>query len=148
MNEIERKMKEELITFETAKLAKEKGFDWACNMSTTHYLDENRHPHDGTSGPFGWEKDETVTSSGYFINNKKMCDFSNESYTQYAVPTQSLLQKWLRDIHKIHITIWYNELTEKYRIDSINSNEPFDMDEYPTYEQVLEIALVESLNLI
>lgn len=120
-------MKEQLIEFKTAKLAKEKGFTQLFGkFDLVNMFREN--------------KDGSIES------DKEMQ--GNERDRYYLRPTQSLLQKWLRENHKIHITIWYNELTEKYRIDSINSSEPFDMTEYPTYEQVLEIALVEALNLI
>lgn len=93
-------MEDQLITFETAKLAKEK----ECPLIKTRL--------------------NIIIS---------------------PVPTQSLLQKWLREVHNIHITIWYNELTKKYRIDT---PEDLNESEYESYENALEIVLQEILKLI
>lgn len=77
------------ITFDTAKLAKEK-----------HYMDGNRisklFPKLGyvNCSPCYDEK-------GVLWN----CKFYDPTDNYYLAPTQSKLQKWLRDIHKIHIII-------------------------------------------
>ena len=100
---------ERVVTLHTAKLAKEKGFDYLVKGSVTHYLKDNEHPDDGKSGPFGWEKDELEYCEMWFKNNDRGCgDYSNENYTCYAIPTQSLLQKWLRTVHNIHIELQYS----------------------------------------
>jgi hypothetical protein len=79
-------MKEQLITFETAKLAKEKGFDEICKgfYYAGHYET--------------WkEGEETNNSSEIFDSNS--C----------TAPTQGLLQKWLREIYDIHINIRHED---------------------------------------
>lgn len=124
-------MKEELISFKTAKLAKEKGFKeeclhFYCKNSTCNHLIK---PY-----KYSFEVDTNLESEdnfGYGLT--------------WSAPTQSLLQKWLREKCNIHITIWYNELTEKYRIDT---PENLDGIEYSTYEQALEEGLYEALKLI
>jgi hypothetical protein len=71
-------MEEQLITFETAKLAKEKGF----NTSNTGYR--------------------------YDKKGDRIMDTPLDRLlwgTNYPIATQSLLQKWLRDIHNIHIKV-------------------------------------------
>ena len=125
-------MQDELVSFETAKLAKEKGFDI---YQPYRYDDEKRIYHG---------RDQTFN-----IN----------------APTQSLLQKWLRDEHDIFVSIntvseerWYSAEdvehipVHKYRViknidnfkyDVIDWSEPFE-----TYEEALEVALFESLKLI
>ena len=111
-------MEEQLISFETAKLAKEKGFEKLCN--------------------FSYDEDEIITAN---------CE---QAYN-FVAPTQSLLQKWLREKHNFHICIWFNSLTGKYRIDS-----PIDeldilfekLNEFKTYEEALEYGLFEILKLI
>ena len=70
-----------------------------------------------------------------------------------SAPTQSLLQKWLREKHDIHIIIqtgindkiWYS-----FQLLQISNNTILlDKEEmYNTYEEALEIALKESLSLI
>ena len=74
-------MKEQLVTFEVAKLAKEKGFDWI--ESDNKWYDNVGHPE--------------VSSQGYHqeINSYRT-----------SIPTQSLLQKWLREEHKISVTVF------------------------------------------
>ena len=73
-------MKEELISFETAKLAKEKGFDIDCGKG--YYL---------TGG-------NRVNGFREIINYKYDPQF-------YWRPTQSLLQKWLREEKRLHIVV-------------------------------------------
>lgn len=86
-------------------------------------------------------------------------DFMFDVYQDtISLPTQSLLQKWLRETHNIHITI------ESYHC--LGNDKPFglgidamfdgvwDYVAYPgdtnfdTYEDALEIGLIEGLKLI
>jgi len=106
-------MEEQLITLETAKLAKEKGF---MEMTLTY----------------------AILGEG----NVKF-------------PTQSLLQKWLREVYWIEVypfaegrrknkTLEYQcEVTD----DRINSSTTID-GRFKTYEQALEKGLQEALKLI
>ena len=89
-------MKDELVTFETAKLAKEKGF----NEPTTDIWYMCRT---GIDDKFELESNQSIVE-GYRIINSKCYNYHKNEVTIYA-PTQSLLQKWLRDEHRIHITI-------------------------------------------
>jgi hypothetical protein len=66
--------------------------------------------------------------------------------------TQSLLQKWLREVHNIHISILLN-FSDKffsYTITDVNKKigALSKKDNYKTYEEALEEALEEGLNLI
>ena len=70
-------MKESIISFETAKLAKEKGF-----------------PHR-----------DSITHKAYNVNGELGNIFKFDKPYTILAPTQVLLQKWLREIHKIHIVI-------------------------------------------
>tara|TARA_R110001606_G_scaffold391495_1_gene559642 strand:+ start:65 stop:349 length:285 start_codon:yes stop_codon:yes gene_type:complete len=92
-------MKEQLITFETAKLAKEKGFEL----------------------------------NGY----------TND----IEAPTQSLLQKWLREEHEIHLTVtsisqesWQCHITKIG--DSLGKKY---FEDFYNYEEALEKGLMEAL---
>lgn len=71
----------------------------------------------------------------------------------YIAPTQSLLQKYLREIHDIHIQIHTftnqpvgEEIWENcyQAFVDFNGLHPY----YKTYEEALEVSLQESLNLI
>jgi len=112
-------MKEEPISFITAKLAKEKGYP-------QDRFTYPKYSNDGEIQHHSW-------SDGI------------------AAPTQSLLQKWLREIPELHIAIhpiinpdnttkWYNYQSSKQKADW--------KDRYDTYEEALEIALQQKLNLL
>ena len=72
-------MKDQLVTFETAKLAKEKG----CNIHSVLYFSTKGIP----SSTEIYHTDEWIDKNGTL---------------DYYRHTQSLLQKWLREKHKIH----------------------------------------------
>jgi hypothetical protein len=115
-------MKEELIKLKTAKLAKEKGFDIPTVV--------------------------LFNNEGYKLNNEYYPDLHSEDI---PAPTQALLQRWLREKHDLHLSIWHNCLTKKYRIESSNYNLMeilVQYDEFDTYEEALEVGLVEALKLI
>jgi hypothetical protein len=130
-------MKEQLISFETAVLAKEKGFDWLCNNYTNERDGDN------------------------FSNENTIISYKNYNciYATYSRPTQSLLQKWLREVHNIHVNIdcnaggWYYELmkcngTTIYIEKGRNKGMAYQGFNYETYEEALEAGLQESLKLI
>jgi len=120
-------MKEQLISFETAKLAKEKGFDIDC----IH----------------GFYYDGTPTNY-------------SQQYQDILIPrpTQSLLQKWLREKRNIFVTVYedfyntagwyfgvfYGTYPTHQRITNTESNIVPSL----IYEESLEIGLSEALKLI
>jgi hypothetical protein len=74
-------MKEVLIKVETARLARENGFDWIC------------------SGNYDANQPEILCPTGWITN------WNNKSYSTISAPTQSLLQKWFRDVHNIYANV-------------------------------------------
>ena len=130
-------MKEELITFETAKLAKEKGFDEVTDIN--YYEDYNYKLESNFNGL------KHSDGNNYFI----------------SAPTQSLLQKWLRDKHNIHIQCEVRVTYGEYKKSFVNlyqmnvftisgdmKNHTTFTGNYNTYEEALEAGLVEALKLI
>ena len=113
-------MEEKLVSYKVAKLAKEVGFN-------------------------------VVTEYRFFYNSELTTKTPSQSSkpTIYA-PTQSLLQKWIREAHKIHLTptsisqeSWQCHIA---RIgDNLGTN--YIEDAY-TYEEALEDGLQEALKLI
>jgi len=92
-------MTDQLITFETAKLSKEKGFD--------------------------------------LINHLK----------NGLPPTQSLLQKWLRENHNIHIVI--SPTMGAIIVELLNPALTWgSIPPQKSYEEALEAGLIEALKLI
>lgn len=113
------------VNFETAKMLKEKGFDWFehLGMKILYYDKE------------GVRK----LSSCLVPADAIMC------------PTQELARKWLRDVKDIHITIvFYRDIKWQYIVFNLNedrviaSNPPRDRD--LSYEKSLESALRSALD--
>ena len=125
-------MKEQLISFETAKLAKEKGFYEPC----FYY--------------FSLEGDEKeFIEDGYYFKSL------GENGRLILRPTQSLLQKWLREVHNIDITILIRGISDYDVVVHKDRNLKFEKTIFITYEnkkivyeEALEIALKQSLKLI
>ena len=123
-------MKEELISLPTAILAKEKGY----SLSVTLYNDK----YYNSLGELKYVS--------YKVNL--------ESY-ELEVPTQSLLQRWLREEHGIHIgirrSVWNGQIEYNDFVYPFGSEKHTDTtlgNEFDTFEDALENALQEALKLI
>jgi len=122
-------MNEQLISFETAKLAKEKGFKLGS----------------------GWQ----IRSLFNIKDGKTFCEKTIET-PEYACErcTQSLLQKWLREKHKIVLIVGYqyehDSTPYSYWIYKENNSLPLNqwINDLKTYEEALELGLIEALKLI
>lgn len=144
-------MNEKLISFETAKLAKQYGFDIPVIY--------------GYSG-LGICKDIVETDYGAdFINQYKNLndievsdtekDTENwEEWVLYSAPSQSLLQKWLREKHHLIIIVAYqyehDSTPYSYWIYKEFQSLPINqwVNDLNTYEEALELGLQEALKLI
>ena len=133
-------MKEQLISFETAKLAKEKEYNFT---TSNKYLIVH-----GTE--FLCEFDPPAYS--YF------CPLLNDHIIEYdesiSAPSQSLLQKWLREIHNINVVPTMSRFshTYGYKIFYIEDEKTELIDSQyiknNSFEKALEIGLQEALKLI
>lgn len=129
------KMEEQVISFETAKLAKAKGFN-----------EENGH-------------------TAYSEDGLKCISTKSSFYDEVKYPiqdsTQSLLQKWLRDKNNLHVFIGYRMDIKKWDSHTFNLNitaKEYIKDRtlfkfhlstvYDSYEEALEAGLKEALELI
>lgn len=140
------------ILFDTAKLAKEKGYDVAYNGSYCKYLITQVDPSypDG-GGAFSMTKDEVEYDSGYFGNNWEATDYSNETYYMCAAHTQTLLARWLREVHNIHIEIYANASGWGYILTKTNGTTIKEIEDdmfFGEYEGAMEIGLNIALNII
>ena len=130
---------EDYVSFETAKLLKEKGFDEPCDRV---------YMHDGkcVCAPNFMEGENFVDNDD--IDAVKRYDESNWiDYIQgeyaYLCPSISLATKWLREVHNIHIDIAYNmgyfpiciSTKTNDTIPYIPMGKPF------TYEKACEVAI-------
>ena len=145
-------MEEQLISFETAKLAKEKGLK--INTKFNYYNIPSYMEMQYGSGKYhDDELGETLIEEkiGYLSEYKP-----NEYVSEvFSAPTQSLLQKWLRDKHNLHIGIQLNQFGYGFMysiIDIINAQAIVYLQggvnfKY-TYEQALEAGLLQALNQV
>jgi hypothetical protein len=81
---------------------------------------------------------------------------------EYSAPTLSVTQKWLRENKKIHLEIIVGDNNAEwayYIISEIHSLENMPIlnsipkmsdlsQEYPTYEETLEVAIQEALKMV
>jgi hypothetical protein len=136
-------MEEELVSFETAKLAKEKGFNIPV---IKHYT-----PKGYCNESEGYQTERLEESNwndgmgSYPTLSKDVC---------CSAPTQSLLQKWLREVYNTHLMVepFYNEQKVLvYGFDLITERieeETIVEKGFKTYEEALEVGLQEALKLI
>lgn len=129
-------MTDELVSFKVAKLAKELKY---TNGSHETFLILSTGDID--------ERFYNVEEDREFEN---IDDYSEHTQNQYERPTQSLLQRWLREKHNVHISIQRISTTEgwyycgEYGVTDHN----IGTGVYSTYEKTLEVALYEALKLL
>jgi hypothetical protein len=147
-------MTENIVLFETAKLAKEKGFNELCKLK--YYNTYGRFETIYGSGKYHDDilGEEWVDGKqGVLLDNRPNL-FPND---EFNAPTQSLLQKWLRETHQLDIeieTVWEDDrkVFKKYcpwvyyRANEEGGDEP--IVGLNTYEEALEEALIQALKSI
>ena len=121
---------EDYVSIEVAKLLQEKGFDEPCDMMYN-------------------EKDESFEYSCYTLTkegfrNSFLCD------CEVAVPSLYEAQKWLRR-KGIHINIYYSHIYNGWSPDIFliaQISYVKDIGYYSTYEEALNVSILEALKLI
>jgi len=156
-------MKEQTISFKTAELAKEKGF----NIPTIHYylsdgvLDEKCEESESYVENYmvivedlteNWNDGWSVNKDGGRCFG---CDKNPKYFESFSAPTQSLLQRWLRETHDIHIEViwqvkkgklsWFSSIS---KIGTTPIDLCIDLKDQDTFELALEAGLQEALQLI
>ena len=137
-------MEDTRITFETAKLAKEKGF----KEKVIYYY----HLHDDLEDPI-LINEVNILLKNYKTPYEVRRDWNTIStelgYVEnFSAPTQSLLSKWLREKHNIHLIAYKNINIDGYDWCYITTDGITNINSYKTYEEAYEIGLQEALKLI
>lgn len=120
-------IEEQFVSFETAKMLKEAGFDVPC---TSQYTDNG----------FGWDNLSQV--------NYNSCE------SLFSRPTQALAARWLRDVYNVAIYSLYDDDMEQwfYVVDAFTKNPVINVfqsgSEYDDYESAFEDGLREAIKLI
>ena len=142
-------MEDEIVSFETAMLLKEKGFNEPCS----YYYEDNE-----LYKLYHYQGDGT----GFSRNNSPINDRLSCEKMQCTAPTQSLAQKWLRETHYITFNANphsnYGKIIYVVTIKVISSNKYIDfnvmMDNsnkatmFDTYEDAIEAGLKYCLKSI
>lgn len=130
-------IEEAYVSFETAKLLKEKGFDEPCYA----YYEDN----------------------GYFLkshSSNAIGNITNPCFFGVAASTQQMAMRWLREVHRVFIELTVGETNGKtwydFDIIPINGREiawnhynSLPLVECNSYEEAVEAAIQYSLkNLI
>jgi hypothetical protein len=123
---------ESLVKLETAFLAQEKSFNWLTVFGLDSFNRIRAKVAHNREGSFiSWDKHD---------HNLRL-------------PSQAVLQKWLREKHNIDICIQYWRGNNKpykpvlhYFENGVFRN--FFAEHYSTYEEALEVGLQEALKLI
>ena len=121
-------MKEAYVKFETAKLLKEKGFDW----KVFHFYDGDGH--------LMYREGDCYSLYNWNYPTK------DEYGSHYcSAPTQQTACRWLREVHGIHIGVFVDDV-DKYVafLDEIpatgHTSTPIEGD-FTTHEDAIEAAL-------
>ena len=162
-------MNEELISFETAKLAREKNFD--CNTFYNYDNKGKKFPNSCTPSSMNPDIYRDYYSCGevdsdFLCRNSFYTIWKNKPTKQcrvFLAPTQSLLQRWLREIHNFEVLIYCNasgwiwDINRAYSKNNLSGGTgikwseesgPNGAGQWETYEEALEQGLVEALKLI
>lgn len=166
-------MEDTLISFETAKLAKEKGFNWEGQV--VFDLKQNNFIVNFKDIAIKTFIDDCETgyrdkALNYFKEDIIRTDDNTDEGYYILAPTQSLLQKWLREVHNCFIDIlphrdgdsknkqrknkedvfWTVEVDYYGKNFEIELTDDSDFTQHfnNSYEEALEIGLQEALKLI
>ena len=122
-------MKDQIISFQTAILADEKGFNIETRESD-YMLDGN-------------------------LSGKRGASIGCSKYVKSS--TQSLLQKWLREVHRVNIGLTFHQSNGSnifydycihYPYGSQTTVTNWTQNNFVSYEEALEEGLQEALKLI
>ena len=119
-------IKEAYVSFEVAKLLKEKGFDW--DIRQYYALDSKTNV---------WELEYDDNQGNYNIYGENLI----------SAPTQQMACRWLREVHKIDISVtpddgsWWIKVTELESWSGVFNGKVLNSDDTSTKESCYEAAL-------
>jgi hypothetical protein len=128
-------IEEAYVSFETAKLLKEKGFDESCE---------------------GFYVNSGVLSHTLSNANNSKWDGDKSTIGYISAPTHQMAMAWLMEVHKLYINIWAdpkdvenNDFDIIFRAQVYNGTSNYGTHEFSTYEQACEASIKYCLeNLI
>ena len=142
----EQQIIEQRISFKTAVLLKAKGFNQLVDTHYSYGNGDTEEPKTGEVFVAGFWND--ITDNPRHYRNSELADWGLP-YGEFSSPTQEFVKKWLRDVHKIEISLicFDGQYLKHVKQREFKAN-TYKLDYTGTYEEVFELALVEGLNLI
>ena len=132
-------IEESYVSFNTAKMLKEAGFDIPCREIYRAYRMGNyvfrKYDRKNTKDDLCWNSDD---------------GFQYE----YLAPTQALAERWLREVYGIMIVSFFDDYMSKwyYVIDGVKKQSVIkcvqSASDYDDYETALDNGLQEAIKLI
>lgn len=133
-------IEESYVSFDTARILKEAGFDLSCRG--VYITDRTGHYKFR-------EYDNKQTTDDLCRNTEDGFQF------EYLAPTQALAARWLREVHHYVVCVWftidYNKWFYAYGdTESMAFDEEYNISDfiYDSYEQALEAGLQKVIKLI
>lgn len=131
------------VSLEVAKLLKEAGFDWKIVSYYVRYYE-------------GDGNDNSIPTEEFrlHINNNTYCtDYNNTPLTyingilhKLSAPTLDVAQRWLREMHRIHVYVSGFNNYRAYREGFIGAT--YLTEVFDTYEKALEAGIKKALEII
>jgi len=158
-------MHEELVTFETSIIARRKGFDEVCRHVFYADTPTPRAIGEPTINQLvtrafeiveaGNRDRETIEAMKTEIERHRIQNSKLPPYI-YARPTQDLIERWLREKHRImpgqtpinegsRIVGYISVVME---LDNVVPSQKLDLTRYDTFEMAREVAIMKALNLL
>lgn len=136
-------IKESYVSFDTAKLLKEAGFDIPCRgiyvTDRTGYYEFREYDNKQTKDDLCWD-----TEDGFQY--------------EYLAPTQALAARWLREVHRIVVDVAFvppsvdGDVWQCFvgKMDDMVWAGDYELSDckYATYEEAFEYGLKRGLELI
>ena len=146
-------MEEQFVSFKTTLLAKEKGFDISTLTIFANEDEDCKYDPYKKGDVIISFPNESFTGIDKYSSVLEYHSYKNSS-TITTAPTQSLLQKWLREKNNIDITIHRSfSMKNSYHYCLIRNNDydnelQQEVRKDRKYEEALEEALYQALLLI
>ncbi len=136
MNELEEA--EVRVTYPTAKLAHQKGF---TGLSRHAYFNGDKEKD-------FWEKEGTPVLS----QRRSPAYNFPDRYGYIPAPSQSGLQRWLREVHQLLVLVEWDTISFGYALYNLQASEAefhtVRYERWASYEEALEQALLSALSFI
>lgn len=133
-------MTEQLVSYYTARLARDVGFDDKCQYGYYDLEQDNKGKY--RSGEFR-DFNDSYTHS-HWSNNSNLT-------TSITAPPQCVLIRWIRENHNLLVYAdWFdNRFVGRIKIMNTNSRiKGYSTIRYDTYNEALESAIQSALNTI